>query len=60
MNVTALHLGDKNCIVLDNYDCPDTKNNFMQSTKQLLSLGLTVDDLQTFITSKTSDLTPVI
>ena len=37
-----------------------TKNNFMQSTKQLLSLGLTVDDLQTFITSKTSDLTPVI
>ena len=35
-----------------------TKNNFMQSTKQLLSLGLTVDELQTFITSKISDLTP--
>ena len=37
-----------------------TKNNFMQSTKQLLSLGLTVDELQTFITSKISDLTPVV
>ncbi len=36
-----------------------TKNNFMQSTKQLISLGLTVDELQSFITSKTSDLTPV-
>lgn len=35
-----------------------TKNNFMQSTKQLLSLGLSVDELQTFITSKISDLTP--
>ena len=23
-----------------------TKNNFMQSTKQLLSLGLTIDELQ--------------
>ena len=37
-----------------------TKNNFMQSTKQLISLGLTVDELQSFITSKISDLTPVI
>ena len=36
-----------------------TKNNFIQSSKQLLSLGLTVDDLQTFITSKISDSTPV-
>jgi transposase len=36
-----------------------TKNNFIQSTKQLLSLGLTVDELQTFITSKISDLTPI-
>lgn len=30
----------------------------MQSTKQLLSLGLTVDELQTLITSKISVLTP--
>lgn len=37
-----------------------TKNNFMQSTKQLLSLGLTVDELQTFITSKISEFTPSI
>lgn len=37
-----------------------TKNNFMQSTKQLLSLGLTVDELQTFITSKISESTPTI
>ncbi len=37
-----------------------TKNNFMQSTKQLLSLGLTIEDLQTFITSKISESTPVI
>ena len=29
-----------------------TKNNFMQSTKQLISLGLTIDDLQTLIQSK--------
>ena len=37
-----------------------TKNNFMQSTKQLISLGLTVDELQTLITSKISGLTPGI
>ena len=37
-----------------------TKNNFMQSTKQLLSLGLTIDELQAFITSKISEATPVI
>ena len=37
-----------------------TKNNFMQSTKQLLSLGLTVEELQLFITSKISESTPVI
>ena len=37
-----------------------TKNNFMQSTKQLISLGLTIDELQTFITSKISESTPVI
>ena len=37
-----------------------TKNNFMQSTKQLLSLGVTIDELQEFITSKISESTPVI
>ena len=37
-----------------------TKNNFMQSTKQLISLGLTIDDLKTLILSKISDSTPVI
>lgn len=37
-----------------------TKNNFMQSTKQLISLGLTIDELQTFLTSKISESTPVI
>ena len=37
-----------------------TKNNFMQSTKQLISLGLTIEELQSFITSKISDFTPVI
>ena len=37
-----------------------TKNNFMQSTKQLISLGLTIDDLQTLIQSKISESTPVI
>ena len=37
-----------------------TKNNFMQLTKQLISLGLTIDDLQSFITSKISESTPVI
>ena len=37
-----------------------TKNNFMQSTKQLISLGLTIDDLQTLIQSKISKTTPVI
>ena len=37
-----------------------TKNNFMQSTKQLISLGLTINDLQTLITSKISESTPII
>lgn len=37
-----------------------TKNNFMQSTKQLISLGLTIDDLQTLIQSKISESTLVI
>ena len=37
-----------------------TKNNFMQSTKQLISLGLTIDDLQTLIQSKISESTPII
>lgn len=37
-----------------------TKNNFMQSTKQLISLGLTIDDLQTLMQSKISGSTPVI
>ena len=37
-----------------------TKNNFMQSTKQLISLGLTIDELQAIITSKISASTPVI
>lgn len=37
-----------------------TKNNFIQSTKQLISLGITVDELQTFLTSKISEFTPVI
>ena len=37
-----------------------TKNNFMQSTKQLISLGLTIDDLQTLIQSKITESTPVI
>lgn len=37
-----------------------TKNNFMQSTKQLIFLGLTIDELQTLILSKISESTPVI
>ena len=37
-----------------------TKNNFMQSTKQLIALGLSIDDLQTLIQSKISESTPVI
>ena len=37
-----------------------TKNNFMQSTKQLISLGLTIDDLQTLMQSKISESTPII
>lgn len=37
-----------------------TKNNFMQSTKQLISLGLTIEELQAFISSKISESTPVI
>lgn len=37
-----------------------TKNNFLQSTKQLISLGMTIEELQSFITSKISESTPVI
>ena len=37
-----------------------TKNNFIQSTKQLISLGLTIDELQILIQSKISESTPVI
>ena len=37
-----------------------TKNNFIQSTKQLISLGLTIDELQSFITSKISESSPTI
>ena len=32
-----------------------TKNNFMQSTKQIISLEITIDELQTFLTSKISE-----
>ena len=31
----------------------------MQSTKQLISLGITIDELQTFLTSKISEFTPI-
>ena len=37
-----------------------TKNNFMQSTKQLISLGLSIDDLQALMQSKISASTPII
>ena len=37
-----------------------TKNNFIQSTKQLISLGLTIEEVQSIITSKISKSTPVI
>ena len=37
-----------------------TKNNFIQSTKQLISLGLTIDELQILIQSKISKSTPFI
>ena len=37
-----------------------TKNNFMQSTKQLISLGLSIDDLQDLMQSKISESTPII
>ena len=36
-----------------------TKNNFLKSTKQLLSLGLTQDDIVLLISSQNSNLTPV-
>ena len=36
-----------------------TKNNFLKSTKQLLSLGLTQDDIVLLITSQSSNLTPI-
>ena len=37
-----------------------TKNNFIQSTKQLISLGVTIEEVQSFITSKISESTPFI
>ena len=37
-----------------------TKNNFIQSTKQLISLGMTIEEIQSFITSKISESAPVI
>ena len=36
-----------------------TKNNFIQSTKQLISLGLTIDELQALLASKISSSTPI-
>ena len=36
-----------------------TKNNFLQSTKQLLSLGLTQEEITFLISSQNSNLTPV-
>ena len=36
-----------------------TKNNFLQSTKQLLSLGLTQDDIVLLVNSQNYNLTPV-
>ena len=36
-----------------------TKNNFLQSTKQLLSLGLRQDDIVLLVNSQNSNLTPV-
>ena len=36
-----------------------TKNNFLQSTKQLFSLGLTQDDIVLLISSQSSNLTPI-
>lgn len=37
-----------------------TKNNFIKSTKQLISLGLTIDELQILIQSKILESTPII
>jgi len=36
-----------------------TKNNFLQSTKQLFSLGLTQDEIIQLISSQNSNLTPI-
>ena len=36
-----------------------TKNNFLQSTKQLFSLGLTQDEIILLISSQNSNLTPI-
>ena len=36
-----------------------TKNNFLQSTKQLLSLGLTQDEIVQLISSQSLNLTPI-
>ncbi len=36
-----------------------TKNNFLQSTKQLLSLGITEEEILLLINSKTVNSTPI-
>lgn len=36
-----------------------TKNNFLQPTKQLFSLGLTQDEIVQLISSQNSNLTPI-
>ena len=36
-----------------------TKNNFLQSTKQLLSLGLTSEEILLLVNSQSSNLTPI-
>ena len=36
-----------------------TKNNFMQSAKQLLSLGLTSEEIILLVNSQNSNLTPI-
>ena len=36
-----------------------TKNNFLQSTKQLFSLGLTQDEIIQLVSLQSSNLTPI-
>ena len=36
-----------------------TKNNFLQSTKQLFSLGLTQDEIVQLVSLQRSNLTPI-